>query len=787
MEIFLISLAAILFEIAMTRVFSFKLYHYFTYFILGIAMLGIGTGGVFVAIFPRLSRTDPALQIPRLSLAAALCVPVSYCVVAWVQLNVATFTHEPFEFAKLVLVCSFLFAPFLLVGIAIATIFGSRSEDMNRLYFADLAGAGIGCAIAIPLFGWVTPPGGVLASGVLLGAASLLGHRVLSAGSRACAAALMFVLVGTLFVPDRIPQPIPDSLKTMSPQRLRDAEILFTGWSPVFRVDVVKFTNDLYTLHHDGNIGSSIHRWDGTPATTARFDSTTRKKPFAVLRPDPKVLIIGAAGGNEIMGSLHFGASTVTAVELNPVTVSLLTEHFVDFTGGVVNDPRVTLVNAEGRSYLEHTDEKYDLIWLVAPDSYAAMNAASSGAFVLTESYLYTVEMIETALEHLNPGGVICNQFGELFLHSQPSRTPRLVATAMQALRERGVEDPAAHVIVSHGRGFLPGSTVLVGRDPFTPSQIDAYRDVVAGLEKAGMWQPNDEGADNPVTHVASLEGEALEDWMDGYVFDVHPVRDDSPFFWHFTSFRTALFGGLEGQVAKRQFEIATGERILGFLLLFGMGFAAIFLALPIFALRGILGEMPCKGRTAVYFAALGLGFMFVEVCMIQKLTLFLGYPSHSLSVTLFSLLLASGLGSLLAGRYTANRNRAFTGLLLALALIVVLVEFAWTPLTGAFAGAPFAARVVVSVLMLLPIGLVLGAFMPMGIATVSHLSVHRTEYIAWAWAVNGFFSVMGSVLSTILSMSFGFSAVLAIAFGIYAIGVGALASLPVGPRPAVD
>jgi spermidine synthase len=784
LEIFLVSLAAIVFEISMTRVFSFKLYHYFTYFILGVAMLGLGAGGVFTAILPGLKRRDPARQVPLFCLLAGLAVPSSYAAVAFVQLNVLSFTQEPAEIAKLALVCFFLFLPFLLVGIVLATIFGSRAADMSRLYFADLAGAGLGCALAIPLFSTITPPGAALASGLVLALAAVVGGRSVGRVLQVASLALALLIGASLLQPDRIPQPIPDSLKTLSPQRLKGRKILFTGWSSVFRVDVVGEgrRSRFHTLHHDGNIGSAVHRWDGTTETTARFDRIIRKKPFAVLPPDPKVLIIGAAGGNEIMGSLHYGASSVTAVELNPVTISLLTDHFEEFTGGVANDPRVTLINAEGRSFIEQTDETFDLIWLVAPDSYAAMNAASSGAFVLTESYLYTVEMVERALERLRPGGVLCNQFGELFLYSQPTRTPRFIATAMEALQATGVEDPRRHLLVSHGRGFLPGSTVLVGRDPFTPEQIQRYRESVATLPKAGLWHPNDEKLVHPVTEMLSRSPDSLPGWYDEYPFDVTPVRDDSPFFWHFTSFSRALFGGFEGEVAKRQFEVATGERILVFLLLFGVAFAGVFILLPLFAIRDVWHEMPSKSLSAVYFSALGLGFMWIEVCLIQKLTLFLGYPSYTLTVTLFSLLLSSGLGSLLSERLLDRRNRSLGMLMAALAVLTLVAQFGLDPLTGLFVQASFPLRVAITVLMLLPVGLVLGAFMPMGIATISGISVHQKEYVAWAWSINGFFSVVGSVSSTILSMTLGFRWVLLLAFLVYGLGILALTRIP-SPR----
>ena len=783
LEVFLISLAAILLEISMTRIFSFKLYYYFTYLILGIAMLGLGAGGVFVAIFPRLRERDPVRLVSECCFAGGVLVPIAYAAIAWIQISVVELTTSPSELFKLFVICTSLFSPFLLVGIVLATVFGTRPRDINRLYFADLVGAGLGCAICVPLFILITPPGSVFASGLILALAGAICARgaspAVQGGSLAAAAAMLVAIL----VPGAIPDPVPDPIKTMSPQRVGRQEVLFSGWSSVFRVDVLQPSENapFLTLHHDGNIGSALHRFDGDFSSVARYDDDKRSQPFSVLDPGPKVLIIGLAGGQELLASLYLGASRVTGVELNPLTVSLLSDRFSDFTGRIASDSRSVVVNAEGRSYLDKTDEMYDLIWLVAPDSYAAMNAASSGAFVLSESYLYTVEMIQQSLSHLNDGGVICAQFGELYLNSRPNRTPRYIATAREAFRRLGVDDFRKHVIVSAGPGILPASTTLLSRTPFTPEQTRRYLDKAERLDKTRMWFPTRPGDEfsNSVSQIITLPAEELARFFDDYYFDVTPITDDAPFFWHFTPFRKAVFGKMGQSAGIPDFEVATGERMLALLLLFATLFAAVFILLPTLAIRDVWSQIPHKASAGLYFAALGLGFMFIEVCLIQKLALFLGYPSFSLTVTLFSLLLSSGVGSLLSGRYSGRRNRALGFLMGGLTLVILAIQFGFPIISDVFETASLAVRIAVAVLCMAPVGLCLGAFMPIGIGTVSSLTAHSQQYVAWAWAVNGFFSVVASVLATMLSMTFGFTWVFWLALVIYAVGVTALSRTP--------
>ena len=784
LEIFLVSLAVILLEIGYTRIFSFKLYYYFTYLILGIALLGLGSGGIFVAVFGRLREMRATRLIAACCLAAGLAVPVSYTVVALVQLNTVDLTEGPAEFLKLALICFVLFTPFLLVGIVLATIFGARPGEISRLYFADLMGAGLGCAISVPLFSTIGPPGAVLLAGVLLAAAGAHLAAGEWRGGPVLGVATAVALAVSIAVPGLVPDPVPDRIKSMSPQQRGPEPVLFSSWSSVFRVDVLRGMRPEknYIIAHDGIMGSIVHRFDGDRASLRGFEVDTRALPYGVLGPEPRVLIIGAAGGHEILASLYFGAREITGVELNPVTISLLTEHFAEYSGRIAHDPRVRLVHGEGRSFVKRDRSLYDLIWFVAPDSYSALNAASSGAFVLSESYLYTVEMIVEALDHLSEAGIICVQFGEVSFDRKPNRTTRYLATAREALRRKGIHDFENHVLMSTAPGIFTHATVLLKANPFRQDEVERFRRTNAAIEGSRVLHAGSAGSRgerHPVNEVISLEDDELERWHAGYPYDVTPVTDDSPFFWHFARYRDALSRPWGEKSLIWDPEDATGERMLMTLLCFAALFAGVFLLLPLFFVRETWGRIPYKANAAVYFAALGLGFMFFEVCLIQKLTLFLGYPTYSLTVTLFSLLVFSGIGSLASRRYAEHRNRALLVLLAGIVVLTILYQFGIAHLVDAFVAAPLAARAALAVLVLAPLGLCLGAFMPIGLSTVARLTDHEREYIAWAWAVNGFFSVVSSVLATILSMSFGFKVVLLLAALIYSIGVLALTRIP--------
>jgi hypothetical protein len=790
LEILLVSLAVILLEINYTRVFSFKLYYYFTYLILGIAMLGLGAGGVLVTVSDRLRAARPERLIPLLCMLGAVSAPLGYLVVAGVQINTNALDDELFELAKLALVAFAVFVPFLMVGIIVSTIFGARPGEINRLYFADLLGAGIGCALSVPLLMLVTPPGSVVLAGGLLAVAGL---RLAAAEWRRAlpafgAVALVLVLLAGFST--LLPDPVPDESKTMSPQRRHLGRVVHSEWSPVFRVDLLdpsdpdgSATADRLYLIHDGMLGASMLHFDGDWSKLEHFDRDTRSSAFSVTRANPDVLIIGAAGGHEILASLHFGAGSVRGVELNPITHSLLTGRFAEFSGSLVDDDRVELVNFEGRTFLEGDARTYDLIWLVAPDSYAAMNAASSGAFVLSESYLYTSEMIGLALDHLAPNGVLCVQFGEIHFAGKPNRTARFLATARDALVGRGVEDFRRHMLLSTVPEFFTMATILIRNEPFSEAEAARFVSHEALLDGAVVWHaaglPVDVDPEHPVRRVIELDDGGLRDFLDRHPYRLDAVSDDAPFFWHFARFRDAFSDEWGGNKIIWNPEDSSGERVLVILLGLSAVFALVFLLLPLFAVRKTWSEVPFKRFTGLYFAALGLGFMFFEVCLIQQMTLLLGYPTYSLTVTLFSLLVFTGLGSLLSERHRLRRNRMLGSLLASIFVLMIWYRFGQGAIVETFIGAPLALRIPIAVFSIAPLGLCLGALMPIGLTTVAALSPHTRQYVAWAWAVNGFFSVISSILATMLSMTYGFQTVLSIGAAVYAIGILALMRVP--------
>jgi MFS family permease len=774
-EILLVSFAVLLIEVCYTRVISFKLYYYYTYLVIGLALLGLGSGGVLVAVSRRLRAARTNTVLLWSFLLGGIGVVASYVVVAYTSLDSLEIWDygtrgSAASMGRLLAICLFIFVPFVAPGVIIATLFGRRPEGVGSLYFADLAGAALACGLVIYLTGSIGPPAAImLAAGVMFFAGGIVLGR-----SRPIALPLMLALVVGTVVLTVDPNLLP-------PQRLDTTKVsfkvekpIYSAWSSIFRVDAVQAGTDVRALYHDGIIGSAIYKWNGRVSSLAHYDfaADPRAFPFDITTTPPRhEAIIGAAGGHEVLASLWFGAKHIDAVELNPVTYALVTNTFAHFDGHLAQHSGVNYVNADGRSFMARSDTSYNLIWYPAPDSYSATNAATASAFVLSESYLYTTNAVVGSLQHLAPGGIFVAQFGEIDYKTSPYRTTRFVATARQALADMGISDPKDHILVASSPARFFGSftlsTIIVSRDAFTGAEVNRFASSLPAVPGTTLqYAPGHSVAPNPVDTVVSSTPAQLRSFYNSYRFNVVPTTDNDPYFWHFARFGTVLHEYFHPiTTTDREFEV--GERVLVLLLALAVLISAVFLLLPFVVIRSTWRRLPGKWTSALFFSAIGFGFMFFEVTLMQLLNLFLGYPTYALTVTLMSLLVFTGLGALLSPRF-GNRRHTVATLVCAIIGLTVFYVLGLTALTDGLLGLPMAARVPIAFVLLAPLGLCLGMFMPLGIRAVSSMTDARREYVAWGWAVNGFASVVGAVLATLLSMIFGFHVVLWLGLGAY-------------------
>ncbi len=780
LEILLVSVSVLLTEISYTRVISFKLFYYYVYLVIGLALLGLGAGAVLVAVVGRLRKVPLDTVLFWSMMAGSSATVAAYVAVAAMRID----TLKVWEYgtsgsisnlALIMATCFCVFASFVGSGVAIAALFSRRTESIGGLYAADLTGAALACAAVVFVVSRIGAPATIMVSAAVLAAAGLrVGWRV----RRSLAALAGLVLAGCLVLtaaPGVLPlQQVDVSKPFVNPP----SAAISSGWGSVFRVDVAPGGADFLNLYHDGILGAGIYRWNGKRSFLSVYDfpHDSRSIPFSVLGAAPvHEAVIGAAGGHEVLTSLYYGAKHVDAVELNPVTVDLVRNRFADFDGHLAQNRAVDYINADGRSYMARTAQRDDLIWYPAPDSYAATNSALSSANVLSESYLYTTNAMVTNLEHLTGTGLFVAQFGEDD-NVHDLRTTRFVSTARAALAQLGVSDPQDHIMVSETQTqFLgiPLSTIVVSLRPFTTTQVAAFESAVQRVPQTStLYAPGEAVRANPVHSVVAVPNSGLSSFYRAFPYDVTPTSDNGPYFWHFARFGTVV-KQYTTSLNSNDREDSVGERVLVLLLAIAVLAALAFLLAPFVLVRSTWSQMPAKRWSSVFFGGVGLGFIFFEITLMQRLNLFLGFPTYSLTVTLAALLLFTGVGAL-ASRRVVRTRRAIPMVLAAVIALGIFYLYGMPPLTDSLLSLPLALRIVLTFVMLAPLGVCLGMFMPLGLRTVSGAGESGRTYVAWGWAVNAFASVVGSALATILSMEFGFDAVLTLGMGAYLVATGA-------------
>jgi hypothetical protein len=788
--ILLASLGVLMSEILLTRIFSFTVWYHLAYLTISTALLGFGAAGTLLALRPALLERDPARVASRAAALAALALIGAAALLGPHPIDPERLIAEPIAFsAGLLAYYAVVAVPFLFAGIAIATPLSAWPERADRLYAADLLGAGLGCAAAVLALSLLDAAGALCAAAAALAASAAC--YALPGGRALVPCLLTLALLAAAPFAGRVIEFRPAASKGLAVAWDLPGGILFSRWSPVNRVDLHRHATAqagfwsgigvgktyhgphprALSIQYDGHNGSDVLEVRG-PDSLAFLDSHLLRTPY-LLKSAPRVLVIGVGGGIDVLNALRRGAVHVTGAELQPITLELHRGLLAPWTGGQLQRPEVELHAAEGRHFVRSHDERYDLIQITATDTFSAQ---STGAYVLAESYLYTVQAFEDYLAHLAPDGLISVVLGDHFFEAPELPMPlatRLALTALSALERRGVEHPERHLLVN--AQFL-ATDLLVKSTPFTPEEVAR---VAAFADENGFYLPYEPGRDGSGALAALLNARPEERArrLAENPFSVEPLDDDRPFFFHILRWKS-LFGGEEALWYSPG--SATGMWVLVILLAQAIVVGSALIAAPL-ALRGRAG-LPRRDTAGflAYFCALGLGFLLIEISFVQKYVLLLGYPTYSLSVTLFSLLVFAAAGAATSRRWRDAVPRFLLALLAATALLV-LAEIALLPvLRERLLGAPLALRIAATAAMQLPLGFCLGMYFPTGLELLRR---RAPALVPWAWAVNGVASVASAVLAVLLAMAIGFTGVALVAVAIYAVGV--LALLRVLRRPS--
>ncbi len=790
--LFLLSASLLAFEIVLLRIFSIESFHHFAYMAVGVALLGFGASGTILVLLRRFTRDS---EWPLF--LALLCITPLALLIAPILAHLPRFDPtqllwDPGQWWSLAAVYGALALPFLVGAGAVALSLQGAREGVGRLYAWNLAGSGMGAFGAIPLLfllppdralAWTVVPVTAAAVAALLVFPSACFTHVGSMRRGRVAAALLLVAVTTLAL-IRPPTPLRvihfkglPQVEAYADARRIGERWAPTGWSVAVEAPAFRHAPGLslayrgeiprqVALFVDGQVAGAVTAGGpagatGTDGVTTFLDWLPSAAPYA-LGPQGSVLIVGSAGGLEVLNALQHGAHRVTGVELVGSLTALArqvasggeTARGIEPAGfdleAVYQDPRVTLVTGDARSFAARSNDRFTLVALPLA---GAFNAAAAGIHSGGEDFLNTVESYRSFLDLLEPGGVLAVT---RWLRVPPRDNVRLILMGGAALRALEVEDVGGSMAFM--RSWATG-TLLLKPDGFSTAEIDRLR--VFSQERLfdvdwppslGIMEPEHNILAEPVfrdaVHAAATGEGAAQRFAQSFPFNVHPATDSRPYFGRFLRLRSLpalLRRERGGWLPFAEWGYLT---LMATLVQSGL-LAVVLIGLPAVAVvRSRSQTRSPLARPAVYFAGVGFGFILVEMAAIQRLSLLLGHPVYAAALTLGALLAFSGVGSALSDRLPGAW--AFRTCIIVMALAVLLA--ALSPLSHHLAPFPTATRAAAALFVLACAGLMMGAPFPIGL----RLLASAQGGVAWAWGVNGVASVLGASLAMLLAMEGG-------------------------------
>lgn len=773
----LVAAALISLQISFTRLIGYKLFYHYVFLAIALSLLGLGAAGTYVAVQRRANDVDAV--IARWLAFGALLVPVAFLAMA----------NPPIALANQLVVkllgtdalrylawCSlFMVALNFAGGVVLTQAFKTYSDQMGRLYAADLLGAGLGCLWSVAIMKYLSPPFAFVSTALLLGGALtaiVVGARRFSGRTLAGVVGLVGIAaaLGVGFGPEKYRgfQNFKRSAGPGTPGQV--AQVIKYEWNHIIRTDHI---GGHYVL--DGEASTGAVRWD-----PAQINAPVTDPTYAIVKSAPRVAIIGFGGGLQVAEARRAKAAHITAIDINPTISRWVLEDDRDANLGLFLAPNIEVLVGEGRHTIRGRKHRFDAIVMHAIDTYAA---TAAGAYALTENFLYTKEAMIDYLRALNPGGVMSIQ---RWLFNPPRENMRLFTTALAAFEELGYAEPLRHVIMlapvadyeilRRGNVRVWGS-LLISPTPFSPEQLAKTKEFVARYGWSAIYLPGGD-INTPFTRYALAEDR--DAFRSTYPYVIKPVTDASPYlFQYYSPFSRAAYR-TEGDWVTAGIYQSSAITLLS-----ALGMALVLSLLLIIAPLG-WAELRARRtgqrsrrltlRDGVFFACLGVGYMALEVPLIQVLALYLGHPVYGFSVVLVALLLASGVGSVLSQRLSPKRWKVCALISAVLAVVTVAV----LPMVHGSIHFPDAARFGLAMLVVGLCGVPMG--FPLALA-VRELGQRDAASVAWAWGVNGAASVVGSCLLMVVMvfLDTGF------ALGLGALSYAIAAAMSLRPRSASE
>jgi spermidine synthase len=791
--VLLIALSTLVLELMLTRVFDVTLTPNLSYFVVSLAVFSFGLAGIYATLKPVPVERDITGILAGCCIGFAVTVLLLIPVINGLPLDYRRIVQHTTEtLVSFGLLYLALLLPFFLAGYVLIAVFSKYATKIQKLYFWDLAGAGIGTVLVIPFIAHIGP-GGLIVCAAALG----LVAAALFSGSRTTSIACVVVAAAVAAVPAIRGQNYIDFKYHMDKRGIMAAIAKgrdeLVRWDPISKIDIIDETfrpeeavpwhqsGDRKAVQYDGgNQTSYFYKFDGNYKALRELMETHREKvnenfwQIGVLashylkRNSPhSVLVVGSAGGQETKAAVTYGATYVDSVELVPTVVDLATGQYSSYIGNVFHNPVVHPHAGEGRSFIRHSDRKYDIIQIYSNHTSSSI-AQGSGA--LSPVYLQTAEAYKEYFSHLTDDGV---------LHINHYAYPRMITTAALAWKEMGRTDFKRHVIVFFSPSELTLPTMLIKMTPWTESEVN---ELSAWLGSTQL--PENQRlvvVENPLDQSKSFlsadfySGDFPKELADRLPVDLTPRTDDNPYFGEIRRSIHAVAPDPKNFVDPGTAEVVNLALIRGIPMdqihlyvtaAASVVFMLLFVLLPLRFSKVGREEGSAALPLLAYFSCLGAGFITFELVFIQKFMHLIGSPLYTYSTVIFTMLLGAGLGSAASEKLGIGvRSRWAIPFMAILALGITLLLIYPSAAELALA-LPLGGRVLVAAVMIFPLGFFLGMPFPLGILAIAN---QPRGAIAWAWGMNGLFTVVGGLASILISLLRGFNFAVCVALVLYA------------------
>jgi len=765
--IFIVAMSTLLLEFTLTRVLSVSLWYHFAFMIISVALLGFGISGVVLALSSRIEKIESDKLLSILSILYGLSVLFSFISMNKIPFDPFSLLSESIQLLYLPVYYLLITLPFFFAGLVISVLLVRYKKDVSKLYFYDLTGAGISCIlfiILIPLTGGSGAVAVVAAMGFL--AAVLFSYEKYKTISLISVILMALSLTFLINSEERLPISITENKIYGNYVKDRPDLKVRTDWNIFSKIDVMKDEDksedgyDIYLAIIDaGNATTNIPNVTSLPPKTKPADASNLA--YVLKDSAEKVFIIGSSGGGEILAGLYHNAKDIKAVEINGILNDYLESSLQYWTGPLVkNNKSVNLITDDARNILNSKRIVYDVIISAHTISASAM---SSGAMSMVENYILTKEAVKEYLHHLN------NKGGMLYISRPETQIPKLITTLKEARLEnsRGLDDSKNCFIIFRRppndfegeKSFLAG--VLYKKDGFSAEEILKIREESSSLSLDLMYDPLSERESFYKTLIESDNFRSLAGSEEGITEStLEPATDDKPFFDQNIGFGNLTMKGISETFSQDDKAILAlkdkpvAETSLIVILVQTLLTAFAFLILPLILAKKKL-ESKATGKTfLIYFAAIGLGYIMIQISLIQKFTLLLGQPVYTILTVISSMLIFSGIGSRFSDSFLKNNKYKIQIIFFLIALIAILIGVFNSYLFSAMARFDLIYRVLISILIIAPLGFLMGMPFPMGMEKIDN---SEKGLAAFSWAINGFFSVIGSVMAIIFAMTMGF------------------------------